>query len=547
MNKGAKRARITQNEVDHANLPGREQLWLVGRELQRIGQKYCDATEVLSLLLAHGLVKQKVCESSPSEHNKKTTCAKTKSTKRTRRTQTKNEQTHQLLLAKELQSQLGKQSCDKTELLPLLLTSDLVCHVLTIGLEVRPLGGDSFKVRLDAAKATVGQAKLEIARVQGTTEARQELYKVATKAGGGAVREDDAEAEPLEDDEMVLGDGEVVAMAVKEDWMAMREVESRYMASASYLDEQPNINSHMRRIVCDWIVEMFEDGELDISPSLLGRRADTSFLITSLIDRYMSLGNEISRANLQAVAVAALLIVAKQFLEEDWSCKIYNHANEASSRTYTLIQFCVWVTDQTYTETHLLTFEATMREALKDDMIATPNAYTFIAHFESTFGRTAGCTTRLIHLTKYIAESMLLEYEMLKYTPSMVAAGSLNLALRAFCTYDCPGAAHSTAFSQDADVWTDALAGYTGYSEAELHQCLVEISTMINSNHESFRRGGRDGDVPGNETMVKVKYSSDEFEGVAALPIPELVCRDGRINPHPPDILSRTPPLEVLF
>jgi hypothetical protein len=42
------------------------------------------------------------------------------------------------------------------------------------------------------------------------------LYKVAVRADGGAVREDDAEAEPLDEDGAFLGDGEVVAMAVKE-------------------------------------------------------------------------------------------------------------------------------------------------------------------------------------------------------------------------------------------------------------------------------------------------------------------------------------------
>jgi hypothetical protein len=39
---------------------------------------------------------------------------------------------------------------------------------------------------------------------------------VAVRAVGGAVREDDAEAELLDADDMLLGDGEVVAMAVKE-------------------------------------------------------------------------------------------------------------------------------------------------------------------------------------------------------------------------------------------------------------------------------------------------------------------------------------------
>jgi hypothetical protein len=78
------------------------------------------------------------------------------------------------------------------------------------------LGGDSFKVTLEAAKPTVGETKAAIARLQGTAAACQELYKVAERADGLAVREDDAEPELLEDESMVLGDGEMVAMAVKE-------------------------------------------------------------------------------------------------------------------------------------------------------------------------------------------------------------------------------------------------------------------------------------------------------------------------------------------
>jgi hypothetical protein len=79
------------------------------------------------------------------------------------------------------------------------------------------LGGDSFKVTLDATKPTVGEAKSEIARVQGTTETCQELYKVAERADGLAVREDDAEPELLDEESMVLGDGDMVTMAVKEE------------------------------------------------------------------------------------------------------------------------------------------------------------------------------------------------------------------------------------------------------------------------------------------------------------------------------------------
>jgi hypothetical protein len=122
----------------------------------------------------------------------------------------------QLLLASpELQTWLGRWYCDETELMPLLLAHGLVRRVRTIEIEVRPLGGDSFKITLDASLPTVGEAKAEIARSQGTASACQELYKVAERADGLAVREDDAEPELLEDVGMLLGEGDMLAMAVK--------------------------------------------------------------------------------------------------------------------------------------------------------------------------------------------------------------------------------------------------------------------------------------------------------------------------------------------
>jgi hypothetical protein len=121
-----------------------------------------------------------------------------------------------LFTSPEMQTRLGQKYCDEAQLLPLLLASGLVRRVRTIGVEVRPLGGDSIKIRLDAKRPTVGEAKAEIARVQGTEVTRQELYRVAVREDGAAVREDDAEPELLEDAFLLLEEGAVVAMAVKE-------------------------------------------------------------------------------------------------------------------------------------------------------------------------------------------------------------------------------------------------------------------------------------------------------------------------------------------
>jgi hypothetical protein len=75
----------------------------------------------------------------------------------------------QLLLASpELQTRLGRKYCEEAELLPLLIAHGFVRRVRTIDVQVRPLGGDSFKITIDASKPTVAEAMAEIARSQGT-------------------------------------------------------------------------------------------------------------------------------------------------------------------------------------------------------------------------------------------------------------------------------------------------------------------------------------------------------------------------------------------
>jgi hypothetical protein len=134
-----------------------------------------------------------------------------------------------LFTSPEMQTRVGQKYCDEAQLLPLLLAQGLVRRVRTIAVEVRPLGGDSLKVRLDAVNPTVGEAKAEIARVQGTEVARQELYRVAVREDGGAVREDDAEPELLNNNTLALEEGAVVAMAVKDSPLVWRTFPKEYV------------------------------------------------------------------------------------------------------------------------------------------------------------------------------------------------------------------------------------------------------------------------------------------------------------------------------
>jgi hypothetical protein len=64
-----------------------------------------------------------------------------------------------LFTSPELQTRLRQKYCDQAQLLPLLLAHALIRRVRTIEVEVRPLGGDSFKVSLDTTKPTAGRQK----------------------------------------------------------------------------------------------------------------------------------------------------------------------------------------------------------------------------------------------------------------------------------------------------------------------------------------------------------------------------------------------------
>jgi hypothetical protein len=202
-------------------------------------------------------------------------------TKRTRTEQPDNTQIHalatghdELLIAcPELQTRLSQKYCDETGLLPLLLAHGIVRRVRTIEVTVQPLGGDNFTIKLNAAEPSVGEAKAQIARTQGTLEDQQELYKVAVRADGCAVREDDAEPEALDDDAIELGAGEMVTMAVKEAPLVWRTCDEDIVELSEGGAVATNIYEHEHKITLMtsgvalsagkhyWEVEFLDDGD----------------------------------------------------------------------------------------------------------------------------------------------------------------------------------------------------------------------------------------------------------------------------------------------
>jgi cyclin B len=77
-----------------------------------------------------------------------------------------------------------------------------------------------------------------------------------------------------------------------------------------YIDSQVEINSKMRGILADWIIEVHQKFEL---------MPESLYLTMYIIDRYLSM-QPVLRRELQLVGVSALLIACKY--EEIWAPEV---------------------------------------------------------------------------------------------------------------------------------------------------------------------------------------------------------------------------------
>jgi hypothetical protein len=115
------------------------------------------------------------------------------------------------VVSPELRKRLGKKYCDESEILPLLLNSGMLRRTRTIGVEVRPLGSPEFVIRLEVDKSRVGDAKVEIARVQGVPGRLQQVHLVTRREGT------DTDEDRTVPENECLADGAVLKMRVKDE------------------------------------------------------------------------------------------------------------------------------------------------------------------------------------------------------------------------------------------------------------------------------------------------------------------------------------------
>lgn len=213
----------------------------------------------------------------------------------------------------------------------------------------------------------------------------------------------------------------------------LKSVEKILRPKSDYLDKQSDLNSKMRRVVVDWMVEV---------QVRLGLRKDTLFLAVNMLDCFLSKAS-CSRKDLQLIAVVALMMAAK-FDEIYWPN----------------IEEYVFISANTYSKKKLLAAERIIWTKL-NYQLCRPTAFNFLSRYCDAL---LFSEKKLLHLTQYIAYLSLIEYDLLKYLPSEIAAASAYLAAQ---------------YLGKENPWNATFEHYTQFTEPELVDCIAALKLCI--------------------------------------------------------------------
>lgn len=247
-------------------------------------------------------------------------------------------------------------------------------------------------------------------------------------------------------------------------YMHFLQVEKFRMPNPTYMDSQQDINSKMRAILIDWMVDVH--AKYRMSPQTLHISID-------LIDRFLSKDLTVPRQQLQLVGITAIFIASKY--EEIYPPEVSEF---------------VRITDNAYTPEEVFEMEETMLRTL-EYYVTAPTAYQFLERFLKASGSTLD-TTRCFAL--YVIDRTLQEYRLIKYPPSVIAASAVHIARTQL---------------NERPAWHSTLEHHTTYSESCIALCIRDIKEII----WSFQNGITSSRL----TAVKRKYSKEKFCGVSMI------------------------------
>jgi cyclin B len=180
--------------------------------------------------------------------------------------------------------------------------------------------------------------------------------------------------------------------------LLLEETQATTKPKFGYMNTQPEINEIMRAILIDWIIDVHLRFNL---------RQETLFMTIWLIDTYLSFAF-VHRDKLQLLGITCLLISCK-------SHEIYYPQNNK------LIE----MTDNAYSKEEMLTMENEILKKL-NFFIVCPNPIDFYNILSKMFN----FEKKQYYLGNYFIESALVNYQILKYSSSVIASSCTYLVMK---------------------------------------------------------------------------------------------------------------------
>ncbi|PRQ47093.1 putative cyclin [Rosa chinensis] len=251
----------------------------------------------------------------------------------------------------------------------------------------------------------------------------------------------------------------------------LRASEVKKRPSTDYMDKiQKDINPSMRALLVDWLVEVAEG--CSFVP-------ETLYLAVNYIDRYLS-GIPINRERLKLLGVACLMLASKY----EYMC------------TPSVEEFCD-LTNNIYLVEEVLEMESSVLSYLKYEMTAVTTKCFLSRFVRAAQGANELPSLHLECLANYLAELSLLDYSMLCYASSLIAASAIFLANYIMIPSKRP--------------WNATLQHYTLYQPSDLRNCVKDLHRLCCNNQSST--------LP----AIIEKYSQHEYKCVAEKQCPATI------------------------
>ena len=176
--------------------------------------------------------------------------------------------------------------------------------------------------------------------------------------------------------------------------------EIKFKPKLGYMNIQKDINEQMRAILIDWLIEVHYRFRL---------KSETLFQTVWIIDTYLTF-EQIQRAKLQLLGIASLLISCK-------SQEIY----------YPPLKEFIDITDSAYDKKELLEMENNILKILNFNIVSPTSN-----DFYNIIAKAFNFDKKQFYLGRYFLESALIDYQMLRYSSSVIAVSCAYIVMKFF-------------------------------------------------------------------------------------------------------------------